>query len=140
MSTYTNLVFQGGGVKGIAYAGALQVLESRGILAQIERVAGTSAGAITACLVSLRYDAAYITKTIKTLNFKSFEDKEWIWKKYWYYGFHPGDVFLNWLEKQIASAPQGLSASATFADFESKGCRDLHVFASDIQRKTMPHF
>jgi hypothetical protein len=88
----------------------------------------------------LRYDAAYITKTIKTLNFKSFEDKEWIWKKYWYYGFHPGDVFLNWLEKQIASAPQGLSASATFADFESKGCRDLHVFASDIQRKTMPHF
>ena len=91
MSTYTNLVFQGGGVKGIAYAGALQVLESRGILAQIERVAGTSAGAITACLVSLNYDAAYITKTIKTLNFKSFEDKEWIWKKYWYYGFHLGD-------------------------------------------------
>lgn len=38
-NTYTNLVFQGGGVKGIAYAGALQVLESRSILDQIEKVA-----------------------------------------------------------------------------------------------------
>lgn len=139
-TTYTNLVFEGGGVKGIAYAGALQVLESKGILSQIERVAGTSAGAITACLVSLRYDAAYITKTIKTLNFKSFEDKEWIWKKFWYYGFHPGDVFLSWLEKQIAAAPQGLSASATFADFAAKGCRDLHVFASDIYTHQVREF
>ena len=129
MNTYTNLVFEGGGVKGIAYAGALQVLETRGVLAQIEKVAGTSAGAITACLLSLRYDATYITKTIKNLNFKQFEDKEWFWKKFWYYGFHPGDAFLKWLENQIAKSQHGFGPSATFADFAAKDCRDLHVFA-----------
>ena len=47
MSQFRNLVFEGGGVKGIAYAGAIGVLEERDILAGIQRVAGTSAGAIT---------------------------------------------------------------------------------------------
>ena len=45
MSQFKNLVFEGGGVKGIAYAGALQVLEQQTIMPDIKRVAGTSAGA-----------------------------------------------------------------------------------------------
>ena len=47
MSQFRNLVFEGGGVKGIAYAGAVAVLEDKGILPGIRRVAGTSAGAIS---------------------------------------------------------------------------------------------
>lgn len=45
---FKNLVFEGGGVKGIAYGGAVEVLEQSQITPQIERVAGTSA-----CLVLL---------------------------------------------------------------------------------------
>ena len=41
---FKNLVFEGGGVKGIAYVGAMEVLDKEGILNNIERVAGTSAG------------------------------------------------------------------------------------------------
>ncbi len=52
MSQFRNLVFEGGGVKGIAYAGAIQVLEKQNILEDIRRVAGASAGAITAALLS----------------------------------------------------------------------------------------
>lgn len=132
MNNYTNLVFEGGGVKGIAYAGALQVLGTRGILPNIERVAGTSAGAITACLVSLKYTPESITETIKTLDFGSFDDSEWLLKKIYYYGLHPGDTFLTWIENQIAAAGKGLQKDATFADFRQAGCLDLHVFSSDI--------
>ena len=39
---FKNLVFEGGGVKGIAYVGALEVLEKEQILGNIKRVAGTS--------------------------------------------------------------------------------------------------
>ena len=46
---------QGGGILGIAYVGALQELEKEGILQNIERVAGTSAGAMNAMLMSLKY-------------------------------------------------------------------------------------
>ena len=52
---FRNLVFEGGGVKGIAYVGAMQVLEQRGLLAPIVRAGGTSAGAINALLYTLGY-------------------------------------------------------------------------------------
>ncbi len=47
---FRNLVFEGGGVKGIAYVGAIKVLEEKGIMPNIVRVGGTSAGAINAVL------------------------------------------------------------------------------------------
>lgn len=57
---YKNLVFKGGGPKGMVYAGALlQLLEQWDTypdlqnLSSIERVAGTSAGAITAALLAV---------------------------------------------------------------------------------------
>jgi NTE family protein len=52
---FRNLVFEGGGVKGIAYVGALRQLEARGIMEEIRRVGGTSAGAINAVMLSLGY-------------------------------------------------------------------------------------
>ena len=60
---FHNLVFEGGGVKGIAYVGALEVLEREGILQDIKRVAGTSAGAMMAVMVGLRYTADEVRKS-----------------------------------------------------------------------------
>jgi NTE family protein len=45
-----DVVLEGGGVKGIALVGALQSLEDHGY--QIERVAGSSVGAVVGCLVA----------------------------------------------------------------------------------------
>lgn len=53
MNQFRNLVFEGGGVKEIAYVGAVAVLEAKEILPDIRRVAGTSTGAITAALLAL---------------------------------------------------------------------------------------
>jgi predicted acylesterase/phospholipase RssA len=47
-----NLVFRGGGAKGLVYAGTLKSLEEQGVLARIRRVAGSSAGAMSAALVA----------------------------------------------------------------------------------------
>jgi len=55
MSQFRNLVFEGGGVKGIAYVGAMEVLEEKGILGDVRRVGGTSAGAINAVLLAAGY-------------------------------------------------------------------------------------
>lgn len=53
MPSYKNLVFKGGGVRGIAYVGALKYLYDNGLTRSLERVAGTSAGAITALVLAL---------------------------------------------------------------------------------------
>jgi len=53
MPQFRNVVFDDGAVKGIAYAGAIRVLEEKRLLGDIRRVAGTSAGAITAALLAV---------------------------------------------------------------------------------------
>lgn len=128
---YTNLVFEGGGVKGIAYAGALQVLTDCGIIAQIKQVAGTSAGAITATLVALGYTAPEIKSIIMSLDFKQFEDGWDPLRLPTEYGLYKGNTFLVWLQKMIAAkAIKG--ANATFADLYDQNGIGLFVFATDL--------
>ena len=72
-----HLVFQGGGVKGIAHVGAYQALLRAGLsVDQIENVAGTSAGAINAMLLSVGYTPEEMLSLLKTLNFKTFLDQD----------------------------------------------------------------
>ena len=52
-----NLVFKGGGAKGIAFVGIQESLYNLGLLKQVKRIVGTSAGAITAMLVGLGYNS-----------------------------------------------------------------------------------
>jgi predicted acylesterase/phospholipase RssA len=51
-----DLVFEGGGAKGLAYIGAIQALEEQPFA--LRRVVGSSAGAMIALLLSLGYDSA----------------------------------------------------------------------------------
>ncbi|HXK95582.1 MAG TPA: patatin-like phospholipase family protein, partial [bacterium] len=75
MSQFRNLVFEGGGVKGIAYAGALEFLDQKGdILPEIRRVAGTSAGAITAAILALGARSQEIKEIVGGTDFRKFMD------------------------------------------------------------------
>ena len=62
---FENLVFEGGGVKGLAFCGALKVLEERGIITDVKGLAGSSAGAITAGLLACGYTSDEILDELK---------------------------------------------------------------------------
>lgn len=70
-----DLVFEGGGVKGIGLAGALCVLEERGFRPQ--NLAGTSAGAIAAVLHAAGYGARELSDEIFSLDYRAFQDRAW---------------------------------------------------------------
>ncbi|MBI3236710.1 MAG: patatin-like phospholipase family protein, partial [Chlamydiales bacterium] len=70
-----NLVFQGGGPKGMAYVGALRTMEQLNVLTEVRRVAGTSAGAITAALLSVGYTSREL-ETFLSRNFIDLLDAE----------------------------------------------------------------
>lgn len=100
---YKNLVFEGGGTRGLAYAGAVYALEQKGILPGIEKVAGTSAGSIIGLMLSLGYNSKEIDSIMFGLRVQKFNDgngglvgKYKRAKKY--YGIHKGDAFESWLE------------------------------------------
>ena len=75
---YRNLVMEGAGVKGFAYAGAIQVLDSMGILKDIQRVAGTSVGAIQGALLAVGYSANEIIEHTSHIPLKQFNDGAWM--------------------------------------------------------------
>ena len=69
-----NLVFEGAGIRGLAYSGAISELEEKNILKDVKRVGGTSAGAITALLLSLGYTSVEITEIVRSTPYKKFND------------------------------------------------------------------
>lgn len=102
---YKNLALEGGGVRGLAYAGALEVLEQKGILSHVERVAGSSAGAIAGLMISLGYKANEIDSILQTLKIQEFNDGKDIFGKIKRikkeYGVYKGEKFENWLAELI---------------------------------------
>lgn len=64
-----DLVFEGGGVLGICYAGALKALEERGYTPQ--RCAGTSAGSVIAALIAAGYTSGELMNIIHKMDFGS---------------------------------------------------------------------
>jgi NTE family protein len=138
MAIYKNLVFKGGGVLGIAYAGAMKVLQEHNLLSSIEKVAGTSAGSIMATLVALKYNAQEVQQIVDGTNFKTFEDDWNPLRVATKYGIYEGDAFLEWIKKYISQ--KGMDENATFTDFHNNGMLDLHVFASDLNTRRVKEF
>jgi NTE family protein len=129
---FINLVFEGGGVRGIAYGGALEVLDQAGILGQVKGVAGTSAGAITATLVALGYTPSEIQQLLMQLDFTKFEDGgcSGLLRLFRRYGWYCGDYVLN-LMQCLVERKTG-SRHTTFAEMQKAGLRELRVFATDL--------
>ena len=147
--TYRNLVFKGGGIRGIAYIGALEVLEEQGILSGIQRVAGTSAGAISAFLVSLRLPVAEILELFSTLDFRKIPqastkerklplrlptEEEKLTRIIKSYGLYSSSYFHEWLRSVIADHCDG-NPDATFTDFHKRGFRDLYIVVANLNRR-----
>ena len=135
---YKNLVFEGGGVKGIAYGGALKKLESFNILPCIQRVAGTSAGAITAALMCVGYSTQEISDIIAKTNFKNFEDNTFLYVRdiirvISKFGWNKGETFSKWLGDLI-QAKTG-SPDTTFAQLKEVGKKDLYVVCTNITQQ-----
>ncbi len=65
-----NLILQGGGIKGLAYIGALRCLENNGY--KIKNIAGSSVGAIIGSLIIAGYNSYELEEIINNLNVNIF--------------------------------------------------------------------
>lgn len=139
---FKNLIFEGGGVKGIAYVGALEELSNKGITDHLERIGGASAGAINAILVGLNYSVDDIKEILWKLNFKNFMDDSWgvvrdtkrLIEKF---GWYKGDFFRRWIG-EIIKQKTGNSES-TFADIfsqkEKKKFKDMYFIGTNLSTR-----
>ena len=142
---YENLVFEGGGVKGVAYGGVFEVLEQAQITPQIKAVAGTSAGAINATMMSLNYSAAEVVDIMMSIDFEKFEDGsdlEGPFRLIEHYGWFKGNYFLNLMESYIKEKTG--DGRATFRDLVEKyknlNFKRLHLFGTNLSQQAVQQF
>lgn len=132
---FKNLVFEGGGVKGIAYVGALDELKEREILGSIERVGGTSAGAINAVLLATGHSLEETREILSELDFNNFMDDSWgvlrdskrLLERY---GWYKGKFFREWMGDLIKDKTG--DPNSTFKDIHKKGCLDLYLVGTNM--------
>lgn len=146
-----NLVFSGGGVRGVVYPGVIEVLEELQVLDSVKRVAGTSAGAIIAMLVALGFSARQIHEDSDNTNFAKFMDRDdaSFWdaiglsivskafdllneqKK----GIYKGDIIHAWIQIKVFEAtgnPRATFKDLHAASIENPLFKDLFLTGTDI--------
>ncbi|XP_078578103.1 uncharacterized protein LOC144863013 isoform X2 [Branchiostoma floridae x Branchiostoma japonicum] len=143
---FENLVIEGGGARGVAYIGALRVLESVGILKNIKRVGGVSAGSMVATFVALGLgpegvaevtdvnlaekitDGGFLQTLMKPFNF------------YWRYGWETGSTFYAWfgsvIEKCTRQGDQPGNPDLTFKQLYEMTGKELCVVVSNLSDMT----
>jgi NTE family protein len=142
---FADLVFEGGGVKGIGLAGAFAALSERGFTPK--GVAGTSAGAITAALVAAGYSSAELDEILLDLPFAKFKDKDWqdrlgapgqavslLRDK----GIYEGNFFRDWIGGLLEA--KGVTRFGQVVDEEAEEPSNryrLRVIASDVTHRRM---
>lgn len=143
-SVYRNLVLEGGGIRGIAYGGALEELEKKGLLPQIVRVGGTSAGAIQAALLAVGYTATEIQQLTYQMPVKKMNDGRFIFiggsnRLLKHYGWYRGEKFTQWMRQQIETKTG--NPNLTLAQLHERagkdGFRDLYVTATNLTLQRM---
>lgn len=135
---------EGGGVRGLAYSGALEILEQKGILKDIDRVAGSSAGAIAGLMVALGYNSKDIDSILQTLKIQEFNDGKDIFAKIRRvkkeYGVYKGDEFEKWLGDLIEFKTG--SANTTFEELHQlhlsdKNFKEFYCTGTNITRQRL---
>ena len=123
-------VFSGGGVKAYAFVGAYRVLEKKGY--SMERLAGTSAGAIFASLIAAGYTSREVAGLLDRLDTEKLLDPsccsrfpimKWL-MFYFQKGLYKGNKLEAWVQQVLAN--KGIY---TFGDLPKD---KLKIVVSDI--------
>lgn len=140
-----NLVFEGGGIWGVAYLGVLDYMYQNNWMGSVSRVAGTSAEAVTACITSFNRPFQTIKNITSSLDYKKilqrsdmdqlkwipedvrkfiddlFGDMNCLYRLVHNYGWFSTDYFYSWIQEVIAGQFDGRKKKPpyTFADFKN---------------------
>lgn len=101
------LGFQGGGIKGLAYIGALKKLREYGLnIKRIHRFAGTSAGSQIATLLAVGYEIEELEEILNNIPFHKYNDSSFgivrnIHRILWSYGYNKGRFMKEYIDKLI---------------------------------------
>lgn len=140
---FENLVFEGGGNKGLAYCGAVRVLEEIGVWPNIKRFAGSSAGAMTAALLAVGYNSFEIEQFLSQDLSKIFLDHSCGYFSLLpnlikAYGWNPGKRIFHWFGNAMETRTG--SADITFNEIYERYGKELCVVVTNLNMMNAEYF
>jgi NTE family protein len=140
---YKYLVLSGGGIKGICYCGALQILEKENILQNLTGFAGTSAGSLVAALLAIGYNSTEIKDIIYKLDFNTLiDDKTGIIRDTYNffsdYGIAPGKT-VNEVIGTLIENKTG-NSNYTFKDLYTEKHINLVIVGTNLNTRKSIYF
>lgn len=138
MPIIKNLVLEGGGIKGVAYVGSIQALHELEILDDITGFAGSSAGAITAGLLAVKYPVNNLQNILRNTDFNKFKDDSIgitrdTMRFFKDFGIYKGDYFLKWYSN-LLKEHTGIE-NITFKQANDKYKTVLKITASNLNKQ-----
>lgn len=141
MQKYHTIIFEGGGVRGYAYAEALKALEEKGVinLREITTFVGSSAGAITAALLACGATPDKLQQFLN-VDFNIFQDDKLgclrdIWNLWRHWGYCEGKTFVEWFKGCLGCRYSNglfLSDDITFGELQRHTGKNLIITASNF--------
>ena len=137
ISSFRGLAISGGGVAEVACVGSLRTwVKSGGVLNDYTHFSGTSAGAITATMLSLRAPIEFIESKLSTADFASFTDTtlyskiEDIYGLWANYGWNSGSGLEKWIGDLIEELTG--NRNITFKEAYDRFNKHLIVVKTDM--------
>lgn len=143
MRKYTNLVFDGGGARGIAYCGALKVLEKYDLMRNVKCLAGTSVGSIFASAIAVGYTSDEIQEILLEKNFSDFcDNSRYLPMNFYYfltqYGWYRGEKLMQWVGELLAQKTG--NADITLGEVLEKYGKELVIVGANLNLKKAIYF
>jgi NTE family protein len=129
-------VFEGGGIRGIAFVGAIQAMEEEQV--EWQRIAGTSAGSVIAALLACGYKSYEIKEMIAGIDYSQLRGKTVLNRipiigslaeLLLHLGIYKNDYIEAWIDSLLIQKD-----IQTFADLEDG---KLKIIASDVSNGQM---
>ncbi|XP_062596014.1 uncharacterized protein LOC134257419 isoform X2 [Saccostrea cucullata] len=136
---FENLVFEGGGNKGLAYCGAVRALEELKLMDQVKRFAGASAGAMTASLLAVGFNSKEIQGFLSQNMATMFLDAKFgvlslLPNLLSGYGWNPGNRIYNWFGEKMEQKMG--NKDVTFGELYEKTGKELCVVVTNLNHMT----
>jgi len=137
-----NLAFSGGGIKALAFNGAIRMLEKANIMPGIKRIVATSAGALLGIFLVCGFSANEIIEIVTERDFKHLKDNsnlmENVHRFIFYYGFYSGELIDSWIAENFEL--KGINPEITFKEVYEQFNKDFIVTGTHLNKREIVYF
>jgi len=139
----TVLVLAGGGLRGAAHVGLMEVFEEVGLLQRVDAVVGTSAGSVVGAMFATGKTSAQelrqallgippIVNDLIDFNYEQFKATACQRDASHVKGLLAGEAFAAWLDSQLGHVHHFRDFATLPPDLQAQ-CRELFVFAVNVE-------